>query len=69
MEPQFRIWNGLGCFFTHTPGSLLPISTVITTALTLAEELKPQLRIASGPRPPRLIKSLVVRPKLQVACF
>jgi hypothetical protein len=54
---------------THTPGSLLPISTVITTALTLAEELKPELRIASGPRPPRLIKSLVVRPKLQVACF
>ena len=70
--------------FASLPGSLLSISTVrpayslpneiwpltgITTALALAEELFPGLGIASGPRPPRLIKSLVVRPKLQIACF
>jgi hypothetical protein len=43
--------------------------TSIATALALAEELLPGLRIASGPRLPRRIKSLVVRPKLQIACF
>lgn len=69
--------------FASLPGSLLSIITVrpayslpneiwpltgITTALALAKELFPGLGIASGPRP-WLIKSLVVRPKLQIACF